>query len=198
MYFSKMHQERSYILALENANPIDGMWIGADAHSYSLRRWRDTLLFGGESHRTEKTGQGGRYHAVAPKGSRAVSGQPGDSGLVRSGLYDAGPYSLYQLLFFKPAGLADRHWLSKVGDDYRDWLPHKSCVTGFALRKIPMRISFAQIASPLKASPVWPKRESRRFRGWESAFSKFRKIQLKPFRQGMAESFGKMVKKLEY
>ncbi len=33
-----------------------------------------------------------------------------------------------------------------------------------------MRISFARIASPLKASPVWPKRESRRFRGWESAF----------------------------
>ena len=29
-------------------------------------------------------------------------------------------------------------------------------------------------------------------------FQKFRKIQLKPFRQGMAESFGKMVKKLEY
>lgn len=74
MYFSKMHQERSYILALENANPIDGMWIGADAHSYSLRRWRDTLLFGGESHRTGKNRQGGRYHALRQKAQELFPG----------------------------------------------------------------------------------------------------------------------------
>lgn len=40
MYFARMHQERSYVLALENADPPEGMWIGADEHSYSLRHWR--------------------------------------------------------------------------------------------------------------------------------------------------------------
>lgn len=49
-----------------------------------------------------------------------------------------------------------------------------------------------------KSIPGMAEEGKQAFQGWESAFSKFRKIQLKPFRQGMAESFGKMVKKLEY
>lgn len=67
MYFARMHQERSYVLALENADAPDGMWIGAEKPAYSMRRWQNILLFGGESHRTGKNRQDGRYRALSEK-----------------------------------------------------------------------------------------------------------------------------------
>ena len=51
LYFMKLHQERSYSLALEGAPLVDGMFIG-DGGGYSFRTYRDYLLVGGGSHRT--------------------------------------------------------------------------------------------------------------------------------------------------
>ena len=34
-YFMRMHQQRSYVLALTNAPPIDGMYIDMDPQGYS-------------------------------------------------------------------------------------------------------------------------------------------------------------------
>lgn len=50
-YFLRMHQERSYVLALENAAQLDGMYIGEADNGYSFRNYKDLLLFGGEAHR---------------------------------------------------------------------------------------------------------------------------------------------------
>lgn len=74
MYFARMHQERSYVLALENADAPDGMWIGAEKPAYSMRRWQNILLFGGESHRTGKNRQGGRYRALSEKAQMLFPG----------------------------------------------------------------------------------------------------------------------------
>ncbi len=51
-YFLRMYQERSYVLALEKAQKLQGMYLGIDPQSNSFRSHGDVLLFGGEKHRT--------------------------------------------------------------------------------------------------------------------------------------------------
>jgi len=67
LYFARMHQERSYVLALENAPDIQGMWIGPELDGYSLRRYGDLLLLGGGGHRTGENREGGRYEELRQK-----------------------------------------------------------------------------------------------------------------------------------
>ena len=67
LYFARMHHERSYVLALENAPKIDGMFIGADQPSYSFRNAGDLLLLGGSAHRAGKNPAGGQYDALRQK-----------------------------------------------------------------------------------------------------------------------------------
>lgn len=60
-YFIRMHQERSYVLALENAQDVNGMYIGIDKKAYSFRNYKNLLLFGGEAQRTGENEDGGAY-----------------------------------------------------------------------------------------------------------------------------------------
>lgn len=55
-YFLKMYQSRSYVLALENAQNIDGMYIDEADNGLSFRSYCDLLLLGGGGHRTGKKG----------------------------------------------------------------------------------------------------------------------------------------------
>lgn len=54
-YFLKMYQSRSYVLALEQAAGVNGMYVGAEDNGLSLRNYEDILLLGGCSHRTGKS-----------------------------------------------------------------------------------------------------------------------------------------------
>ncbi|MDD4797703.1 MAG: FAD-dependent oxidoreductase, partial [Eubacteriales bacterium] len=63
-YFMRMHQQRSYLLALEGARPVHGMYIGADEDDYTLRDYGEVLLFGGAGHRTGENTGGGRYEQL--------------------------------------------------------------------------------------------------------------------------------------
>ena len=49
----KLHQERSYALALKDAPAVDGMFIG-EGGGFSFRTYEDFLLVGGGGHRTGK------------------------------------------------------------------------------------------------------------------------------------------------
>lgn len=60
-YFMKMHQERSYVIALENADSIEGMYIDCEKQGYSFRNYKDLLLLGGISQRTGENESGGSY-----------------------------------------------------------------------------------------------------------------------------------------
>lgn len=56
-YFFKMHQERYYLSALEPGDTdlstrLDGMYLDADPDGFSLRNYKDMLIFGGVTHRT--------------------------------------------------------------------------------------------------------------------------------------------------
>lgn len=57
-YFLKLYQDRSYVLALENAADVNGMYIDATPHGLSFRNYKDLLLLGGGGHRTGKHGGG--------------------------------------------------------------------------------------------------------------------------------------------
>ena len=57
-YFLKLYQQRSYVLALENAPIPEEMYLDAQENGLSFRSWGDNLLLGGGGHRTGKKGGG--------------------------------------------------------------------------------------------------------------------------------------------
>jgi len=57
-YFLKLYQQRSYVLALERAADVRGMYVDASGSGLSFRNTGDTLLLGGGGHRTGKQGGG--------------------------------------------------------------------------------------------------------------------------------------------
>ncbi len=57
-YFLKLYQHRSYVLGLENAQKLNGMYVDDQKTGLSFRNYGDLLLLGGGSHRTGKQGGG--------------------------------------------------------------------------------------------------------------------------------------------
>lgn len=55
-YFLKLYQHRSYVLALENAQNVCGMYVDESKTGYSFRNFKNYLLLGGGAHRTGKNG----------------------------------------------------------------------------------------------------------------------------------------------
>ncbi|MBE6799507.1 MAG: FAD-dependent oxidoreductase [Ruminococcaceae bacterium] len=55
LYFLKMYQHRSYVLALENASEINGMYLDESGRGLSFREYNGLLLLGGGGHRTGKS-----------------------------------------------------------------------------------------------------------------------------------------------
>lgn len=60
-YFMRMHQERSYVIALENAQTPEGMYLSVDEDALSFRTQDNLLLLGGGGHRTGENSVGGQY-----------------------------------------------------------------------------------------------------------------------------------------
>ncbi len=56
MYFTRMHQERSYVLALEHVGTLKGIYIGEGEAKLSFRQYDHYLLLGGQGHRTDLPG----------------------------------------------------------------------------------------------------------------------------------------------
>ena len=61
-YFLKLYQHRSYVIALENAADVGGMYIDEAKNGMSFRNYGKLLLIGGGGHRTGKTG--GNWQAL--------------------------------------------------------------------------------------------------------------------------------------
>jgi len=58
LYFMKLYQQRSYVLALKTGSKPDGMYLDEGTNGVSLRTQGDLLLLGGGGHRTGKKGGG--------------------------------------------------------------------------------------------------------------------------------------------
>lgn len=56
MYFLKMYQHRSYVIALENAPKLRNLYVDEAKGGLSFRCYQDDLLLGGGAHRTGKRG----------------------------------------------------------------------------------------------------------------------------------------------
>ena len=63
-HFVRMHQERSYVLALENAWLPENVHLGVDGDGLSLRAAEGLLLVGGGGHRTGENEEGGKLAAL--------------------------------------------------------------------------------------------------------------------------------------
>ncbi len=55
-YFLKLYQHRSYVLALKNAQNVNGMYVDECKTGMSFRNYGEYLLLGGGGHRTGKHG----------------------------------------------------------------------------------------------------------------------------------------------
>lgn len=55
-YFLKLYQHRSYVIALENAQNVDRMYVDECKTGYSFRNYNNLLLLSGGGHRTGKNG----------------------------------------------------------------------------------------------------------------------------------------------
>ncbi len=55
-YFIKMYQHRSYVLALKNAQKLNGIYVDESKEGLSFRNYNDILLLGGGGHQTGKSG----------------------------------------------------------------------------------------------------------------------------------------------
>ncbi len=71
-YFLKMYQHRSYVVALENAQDLNGMYVDEAQNGLSLRTYGNLLLLGGGSHRTGK--QGGNWEELQAFAKKYYSG----------------------------------------------------------------------------------------------------------------------------
>ncbi len=63
-YFTKLHQERSYVVAYEDPKPQKKAYIGIDEDGLSMRWYNNILLLGKENHRTGENSLGGRFDAI--------------------------------------------------------------------------------------------------------------------------------------
>ena len=61
-YFIKLYQHRSYVLALEHAPDLNGMYVDQTQTGLSFRNYGSMLLVGGGGHRTGK--QGGNWREL--------------------------------------------------------------------------------------------------------------------------------------
>ncbi len=62
LYFLKMYQHRSYVLALKNAQHLKDMYVDEAKNGMSFRGYGNVLLLGGGSHRTGN--QGGNWEEL--------------------------------------------------------------------------------------------------------------------------------------
>ena len=113
-YFLKLYQHRSYVLALENAPAVGGMYVDEGEKGLSFRDCGDCLLLGGGGRRTGKKGGGWReleefakqHYPQARVAARwAAQDCMTLDGVPYAGLYSRGTEGLYAATGFNKWGM---------------------------------------------------------------------------------------------
>lgn len=73
-YFMRLHQERSYVLALESRWLPEGLYLGVEPDGLSFREAEGLLLLGGGAHRTGENSAGGKYAALGKRAAKILPG----------------------------------------------------------------------------------------------------------------------------
>lgn len=107
-YFLKLYQSRSYVIALENAEEINGMYMDEADTGFSFRNYKNFLLLGGGGHRTGKTGGG--FQKVRRKAAQLYPGAKegyawaAQDCMSLDGLPYIGKYSRWKQEFYVASG----------------------------------------------------------------------------------------------
>jgi len=126
-YFLRMHQERSYVLALTNTPKLTGMYYSMDQTGLSLRPAGEFLLLGGGSHRTGENRSGGRYDALSQSAAHLF---PGSSEYTRWSAQDC--ITLDGIPFIGRFSSATPHWWVATG--FGKWGMTSSMVAAAIIR----------------------------------------------------------------
>ncbi len=122
-FFLKMYQHRSYVLALEGAGRVPGMFMDAQQNGISLRCAGNTLLLGGCGHRTGKSGGGWKalrhfareyYPGAREVGCWATQDCMTLDGIPYIGPYSAGTQGLYVATGFNKWGMTSSMVAARV------------------------------------------------------------------------------------
>lgn len=110
LYFTRMHQERSYVVAYENVPKLAGMYYGIDEGSLSLRSYENMLLAGGGAHRTGKNEEGGKYDAIRRKveqyfpAGKEIANWSAQDCMPHDGMAFIGSYSMLRPYWYVETG----------------------------------------------------------------------------------------------
>lgn len=114
MYFMKLYQHRSYVVALEGAPLIDGMFVDEREDGHSFRTYKSLLFVGGGDHKTGRKGGGfdelrGLAKRAYPKAAERFAWATQDcmslDGVPYIGLHRAKTGSLYVATGFNKWGM---------------------------------------------------------------------------------------------
>lgn len=75
-YFTRMHQERSYCIALRGTGDMRDMYYGIDPGALSFRPYGEYLILGGSGHRTGEGGGKGHYASLKEAADRYYPDRP--------------------------------------------------------------------------------------------------------------------------
>lgn len=125
-YFLKLYQQRSYVLALENAQPVDGMYLDCEKNGLSIRSAGKWLLLGGGGHRTGKQGLNWKLPEAAmeeyyPQGKIVARWATQDcmtlDGMPYIGCYSKATPNLYVATGFQKWGMSSSMVAAKLLTD---------------------------------------------------------------------------------
>jgi glycine/D-amino acid oxidase-like deaminating enzyme len=122
-FFLRLHQERSYVIALENAAELDGMYRGVDNDGLSYRNAGIYLLLGGSGHRTGENEKGGSYEKLLLQsnklypGSHEVYRWSAQDCITLDGVPYIGRYSSEKPYWYTATGFASGYDLSMSGHE---------------------------------------------------------------------------------
>ena len=113
-YFLKLYQHRSYVIALENAQNVGGMYVDDSKSDFSFRNYGDLLLLSGGGQRTGKDSGGWaelrefasiHYPDAVEKAFRAAQDCMSLDHIPYIGRYSASTHDIYTASGFNKWGM---------------------------------------------------------------------------------------------
>ncbi len=144
LYFLKLYQHRSYVLALQGADVPDGMYVDESQCGLSFRGYKDLLLLGGGSHRTGELGGGYRelldFAKTTYPSAKVLYGWGAQDCMTLDGMPYIGRYSK----------LTDKLY---VATGFNKWGMSSAMLSGMILSDmiIGVKNEYAELFSPMRS-----------------------------------------------